>query len=376
MSTTPWRQWTGCRRIIGIQRFVGSGLCGGSISALLTAHRDARVHSLLGIGLPSTLEGGAENFDRFLTRGQLKQEGRSYLRRMLDPKSWLRFLSGQSGYKLIWKALRQLILPEKPQPAAAVSDATPDNANPLFAPAFLALLKTRRPILLVFSAGDRHRFNFGEKFEERFAPDIQRSAHGYTVHVIENANHVLSDSAWIKEMLGVTTQWLDAELPAWIPLDHLGVINDIAALISVDQLDVEAKAGIPKGNELILKGLSWLRLGQDPQATLLACGKIRGDIGHLETQVMQPLSLAQKLPQRRLLAVGLDQLDIQGTSLPQEQHVDLLSGVAHLAGAWLVAQDPAEPRRCLFYRFHRNTDMVKLHQSPWPLVASRHPASA
>lgn len=197
----------------GIKRFVGSGLCGGSISALLTAQRDGRIGSLLGIGLPSTLEGGAENFDRFLTRGQLRQEGQSYLRKLLRPEAWRRFLTGQSGYTLILRALRQLVLPSKPQAPAAQADSQPDNANPLFAPAFLAMLKRKRPALLIFSGGDRHRFNFAEKFEERHAAAIQGTGQTYLVHLIEGANHVLSDRRWMDEMLQATTQWLDHHYP-------------------------------------------------------------------------------------------------------------------------------------------------------------------
>jgi pimeloyl-ACP methyl ester carboxylesterase len=198
----------------GITCFVGSGLCGGSISALLTAERDPRIDSLLGIGLPSTLEGGAQNFDRFMTRGQLRQEGRGYLRRIFDPQAWRRFLTGKSGYKLIGRAMKELALPSKSKPAPAAAGATPDNANPLFAPAFLAMLKARRPILLHFSSGDRHRFNFGEKFEERFAAEIAAIGHGYDVHVIDEANHVLSETRWIDQLLARTMTWLDRHYPA------------------------------------------------------------------------------------------------------------------------------------------------------------------
>jgi pimeloyl-ACP methyl ester carboxylesterase len=202
----------------GISRFVGSGLCGGSISALLTAQVDRRVEALLGIGLPSTLEGGAENFDRFLTRGQLRQEGRSYLRKALDLKSWTRFVSGRSGYRLIWRAVRELLLPSKPPPAAATRDAAQDNASPLFAPAFLAVLKAKRPILLTFSSNDRHRLTFGEKFEERYAAEIADTGHRYQVHLVEGANHVLSEPAWSGETLAVSLAWLDRHYPAPLPV--------------------------------------------------------------------------------------------------------------------------------------------------------------
>lgn len=205
----------------GIKHFVGSGLCGGSITALLAARADRRIESLLGLSLPSALEGGKENFDRFLTRGQLRQEGRSYLRRLLDPGSWGRFLTGRSGYRVIVRAMRELVLPST-RPAAgarvaAMDDSTDtpvDNANPHFAPALLSLLAEKRPILLMFSGNDRHRHEFAEKFEERYAEPIERSGGHYTVHLIENANHVLSDKAWVGEMLDVATRWLGARRTA------------------------------------------------------------------------------------------------------------------------------------------------------------------
>lgn len=212
-DTRAAMDWMGATH--GIRRFIGSGLCGGSISALLAAAADARIESLLGIGLPSTLEGGVENFDRFLSRGQLRQEGRSYLRKLWRPESWRRFLTGRSGYRLIARALRELLLPSRPAPAPATPSAgpPPDNANPLFAPAFLTLLERRRPILLFFSALDRHRHNFAEKFEERYAARIARLGHPYQVHLIEQANHVLSDPAWLAEMAAVMTPWLDRHYP-------------------------------------------------------------------------------------------------------------------------------------------------------------------
>jgi len=198
----------------GIARFVGSGLCGGSISALLTAQADPRVDSLLGIGLPSTLEGGTQNVDRFMTRGQLRREGQGYLRKILRPDAWKRFLSGKSGYRLIVRALRELVLPTRAKPAPpAAPGAAPDNANPLFAPAFRAMLEARRPILLNFSSGDRHRFNFGEKFEERYAEAIARIGHPYELHLIDGANHVLSDARWIGQMVETSLRWLDRHYP-------------------------------------------------------------------------------------------------------------------------------------------------------------------
>ena len=75
------------------------------------------------------------------------------------------------------------------------------------------MLEARRPILLNFSSGDRHRFNFGEKFEERYAAAIARIGHPYELQLIEGANHVLSDPRWIEQMLGTSLRWLDRHYP-------------------------------------------------------------------------------------------------------------------------------------------------------------------
>jgi dienelactone hydrolase len=66
IAAMDWMQ-----RTLEIRRFVGSGLCGGSISALATAEVDRRIECLLGMGLPTVLEGGPENWARILTKHQI-----------------------------------------------------------------------------------------------------------------------------------------------------------------------------------------------------------------------------------------------------------------------------------------------------------------
>ena len=205
------------RDSLGICRFIGSGLCGGSITALLTAGRDRRIEALLGIGIPTALELGPQRSDQFLSQGQLEREGQRYVRNVLDPKAWGRFLTGKSGYKLIFRSVAQVFLPKG---SAAIglrskaqtsepSDAPVDNAIPGFAPAFLTLLQRGAPILLVFSGNDRLQFEFSEKFEQRHMQAIAATGHNYETHLVEKANHILSDPQWLGEMLDVATAWLE-----------------------------------------------------------------------------------------------------------------------------------------------------------------------
>lgn len=198
-----------------IRRFVGSGLCGGSISALVTAEIDQRIECLLGIGLPTVLEGGPENWARILTQQQIKSLRGSYARKAFDLKSWMRLLTGKSDYKVMGRILRDWLS----RAARATTDTGPvkaetDSTNPRFASAFFAMLRSHRQILLLFSGADRLHGQFQENFEAHHADRLAAWKHLYEVHIVPNANHVLSDAAWVDETVQVAQRWLNRRYPA------------------------------------------------------------------------------------------------------------------------------------------------------------------
>lgn len=194
----------------GINRFVASGLCGGAISGLLTAQLDDRIRSLLALGMPVALEGNPEDWGRHLTTGQLGSLRKGYLRNIVHFDAWVRFLTGRSSYTVIWKSLTRR--PEH-RDDVKTPDAPTDNTNPRFAPAFLSVLKSGRPIILIFSGADRLQWEFEEKFVERHQDQLRGLRSLFEVHKIEKANHVLSDPDWIAQMLTLSTQWLDKNHP-------------------------------------------------------------------------------------------------------------------------------------------------------------------
>jgi pimeloyl-ACP methyl ester carboxylesterase len=200
----------------GVQRFVGSGLCGGSLTALLAAERDRRIECILGLGLPTTLDGGRENWGRHLTQGQLAEVRLGYLRKLGSVGAWTRFLRGKSEYSVIWKTIRGGLRPRHhPPPAvAAIAPDSSDNTNPLFAPAFRAVAESRRPLVLVFGGNDRLQFEFSEKFEARNSEWIRARRPPYVVRLIPDANHVLSDGPWVKAMLDFAEPWLSDQCRA------------------------------------------------------------------------------------------------------------------------------------------------------------------
>lgn len=203
-------QWL--RQQVGAKKFILGGLCGGAITALLTAEREQDVEGLLSLGMTVTLASNAATPAKFLTRQQLDHRRKGYYRRLLSPISWWRLLTGQSEYGVILRSMKRLIIKEKPAapavaaPAAAVEQR--GNTNPLFPPAFFAFLKRGGRALMLFSEKDRLQSEYEEKFAAPFAEQLQPYLPQLHKHVVAEANHVLSFTPWQKEMVAVSRNWL------------------------------------------------------------------------------------------------------------------------------------------------------------------------
>ena len=196
----------------GHRTFILSGLCGGAITGLLTGARDARVVGLLGLGITPLLASRSADPSLYMTRGQLESIGKTYLQKLTNPRAWLRLLTLKSDYRLLWRSVVRTAKPVEPA-TAAPPPSEPDNASPLFPPAFFEMTRSSRPMLLVFGGSDRLHFEFEEKFVARHRAQLAERPDAYDVHVVEKANHVLSADAWQSEMLAVSARWLDRHFP-------------------------------------------------------------------------------------------------------------------------------------------------------------------
>jgi alpha/beta superfamily hydrolase len=217
IAAMDWMQAT-----FGIKRFVGSGLCGGSISAMLAAAQDRRIESILSLSIPTVFDGGEANWARFATARQLEGIRRGYFKRLLKPEAWIRFLTGKTSYHVLWRSLKQM-LPRTPRtivakpadPAAPSAPSAPkDDTNPKFAPAVLKFVGSKRRMLLIFSGRDRLQWDFEEKFRDRHLAELEPLRDYFEMHTIADANHILSDPAWVREMVTLSRSWLDRVHPA------------------------------------------------------------------------------------------------------------------------------------------------------------------
>lgn len=194
----------------GIRRFILSGLCGGAITGLLAGERDRRVVGLLGIGLTAVLASRAADASRYMTAGQLEDARQMYTRRLLSPQAWYRLLTFKADYRLIGRLVGQAFRRRGPSTEQKPAAAPPadDNANPRFPPAFFAMASTGRPMLLIFGGSDRLQWEFEEKFVARHRDRLASLPPIWDVHIVPQANHVLSTREWQRDMLDVSRTWL------------------------------------------------------------------------------------------------------------------------------------------------------------------------
>ena len=225
-------------RTHGYDRVVAGGLCGGALTALLTAGSDPRIAGVIAIGLPVMLDSADLDPRQFMTVGQLTDLRGRYFEKALNPKAWLRVISGRTDFRLMAKSLGTLITrkptatpvtpptttpatPAKAGPDAgragsvppastpAANTPQPANMNPHFAPAFFGTAEAGRPLLLLFSQADRLYWEFDEKFVAPNRARFDACAPALDLHVIASANHVLTFESWQAEMLAHLRRWLD-----------------------------------------------------------------------------------------------------------------------------------------------------------------------
>lgn len=204
------------RETHGFNEFMLGGLCGGATTAALAAERDPGIRYLLCLGLAITLSSDAATPAKYLTRGELDSRMKKYLRRLLEPKSWIRFLTFQSEYGVILRALKRLVVRDKAKPAATEAAPTGvhmENANPLFPPAFFAFLDRGGHALVMFSENDRLPSEFEEKFALPYARRLARYRSQLDSRTIATANHVISAPEWRQEMLSMVDEWTRRVVP-------------------------------------------------------------------------------------------------------------------------------------------------------------------
>lgn len=196
----------------GIRRFIAGGLCGAAVTALHLALQDSRLAALYAIGLPATYLGSGAQ--RVLSSHEMRLYRMRYLRKLLRPSSWLRFLSMKSDYRLMGRMVREALrLGKSPQPEGnAATGAAARDLNPYVPLGLFGMLATGRPALVMFGEDDPLRYGFEERFMQAHWSALEQHKSLFSYAVLAGANHILGEPGAVSEANRLTGLWLDVVL--------------------------------------------------------------------------------------------------------------------------------------------------------------------
>lgn len=199
----------------GIKQFILAGLCGGAITGLLSSIKDTRVVGLLGLALPIILSSSSVTYDKFLTATELSQKRSFYVNKLFTVKawrSWIRFLTFQSDYRLIFRSLFLSKFTNKNDNSKVKQDVknpkVPNIVNPHFIPTLKKAIELGQNYCLIFAEADRHYWQFFEHVIDKGYIDFKKHSN-IELTVIKNANHIFSFTDWQSKMLRTSVNWLN-----------------------------------------------------------------------------------------------------------------------------------------------------------------------
>ena len=202
---------------LGISKFILAGLCGGAITALLASENDNRVCGILCLGMTCVLASANIDLYKYITAQQLSSIRKKYIKKILNGKAWLRFITFQSDFKLLVKSLSQPFVKNVKREHANIDDKgskirngtqiVESNLNPHFHRAFSRFVMKKK-ILLIFSGSDRLYWEFEEKYLNNYGNAIEPYRGNFEIFIVKDANHVFSLKEWQQHMVEKSETWL------------------------------------------------------------------------------------------------------------------------------------------------------------------------
>jgi hypothetical protein len=192
----------------GYNKFVLGGLCGAAITGLLVGWKDQRVRGLLSLGIPVLIERGADDYFKIMSKGQIQHHYEGYKTKLFSPRAWIRLLTFQSNYYVIFKSVMNRILPRERTGRSRKDQNENEALNKSFMPAIKSFVSSKRMIFFIFSEKDRLCWEFEEKIFLPYQRYFESARGLIEIYVEKNANHVLSLEEWQESAFKKLKQWL------------------------------------------------------------------------------------------------------------------------------------------------------------------------
>lgn len=185
------------------ERFILAGLCGGAVSAQLTAARvPERVVGVISLSSVAILDEEGPALQR--TRSETLSNGKAYLRKLLSVEAWRRLLRGDAAWGNVTATLRDLGYMALGR--LGIGRQRWPNANALFFSSFRVLQKYNVPHLMIFGERDARWIAFRELVVDNHLGGAMEGP-GYEVRVVPEGNHEFYLKPWKDQLLEWVRAW-------------------------------------------------------------------------------------------------------------------------------------------------------------------------
>jgi pimeloyl-ACP methyl ester carboxylesterase len=189
------------KRETGVGPVILFGLCGGAITALLSAQRSRDVAGLVLLSAPVMIDDAGRSWIERLPPDQARRRLSLYARKLLSFAAWRRLLTRQSESDTLWKLLKV---------ALGGSPSSRPALNGRFLEALRALMAKQTRVLFLFGSEDGFRQDFDREVKSVHWPKDPRCARYCRVEYVPGCNHMFSMREWQSQALALTEAWLAA----------------------------------------------------------------------------------------------------------------------------------------------------------------------
>ena len=214
-------------RTIGHREIHLLGQCGGSVTAILAAGEvPASVTSLVCIAMAVLYSESLEK----VREGDAALAGQGYVRKLLDPTSWKRLVSGESDYRLLTASARTMAKRLRKKVTDRIDEKLHvtqllDRFNLRVAPdhprfnqevwdAFPRLMKAHKPIFFLNAQLDNETPEFQDEFLAKVLDRKADWARLCPIQLLEKADHSLMFADSREDSLRRIRGWLGGDRPA------------------------------------------------------------------------------------------------------------------------------------------------------------------
>lgn len=193
-------------------------MCGGAVSALLTAGKDRRVDSLILIGMPVLVDDISVDYQGRMPVSYYRSHLTQYARKVASFESWKRFLTRRTNYNYILRLASIWLKKEfrkqgqwegkAPIELEALSDPGRPDFNRYILTSFINFADRGKRTLFIYGANDATWKEFQAELRARYLPQNGKYWDAYEVHTIENGNHLLSQRKWQDIVIDKIIYWL------------------------------------------------------------------------------------------------------------------------------------------------------------------------